>query len=120
MYSPDNLNLHLSVIHIWYQCHALPSIVQLSRHGNGFIYYAKGEGQEFYFDDKVYRAQLGDFLYLPNGAKYSNRKLSEDTEYYEIDFNLYDEKNAACSLFETPYVVPKHEAGEYFNLVKTC
>ena len=30
----------------------------------------------------------------------------------------YDEKNAACSLFETPYVVPKHEAGEYFNLVK--
>lgn len=118
MYSPLNLDLRMSVIHIWYQANALPSCVQSSRATNGFMYYAKGEGQEFDFGDRIYRAQLGDLLFLPYGACYTNRKLSEDTEYYEIDFNLFDKNNAAFALFDAPFVVPKHEAGEYFKLIK--
>ena len=118
MYSPQNLDLRISIMHIWYQSNALPSCVQPSRASNGFMYYAKGEGQEFDFGDQVYRAQRGDLLFLPYGANYTNRKLSEDTEYYEIDFLLFDKNNTAFALFDTPYVVPKHEAGEYFRLVK--
>ena len=118
MYSPQNLDLRMSIMHIWYQSNALPSYVQLSRASNGFMYYAKGEGQEFDFGDRIYRAQRGDLLFLPYGARYTNRKLSEDTEYYEIDFMLFDVNNTAFALFDEPFVVPKHEAGEYFNLIK--
>ena len=118
MYSPQNLDLRMSVIHIWYQANALPTCEHLSRASDGFIYYAKGEGQEFDFGDRIYRAKCGDLLFLPYGAHYTNRKLSEDTEYYEIDFMLFDENNTAFASFDSPYVVPKHEAGEYFKLIK--
>ena len=61
MYPLENYSLRLSVIQIWYQCNALPGVVQPSRPSNGFMYYAKGEGQDFYFGDKVYHAGLGTF-----------------------------------------------------------
>lgn len=118
MYPLENYSLRLSVVQIWYQCNALPGVVQPSRPSNGFMYYTKGEGQDFYFGDKVYHAGFGDFFYLPYGASYSNRKLSPDTEYYEIDFRLFDENDNPCALLETPYVVQRHEAGRYFQLIK--
>ncbi len=58
------------------------------RKANSFVYYISG-GHIFEFDGKTLTARSGDIAILPYGASYTNTLIDADTEYYQIDFNIY-------------------------------
>lgn len=58
------------------------------RNANSLVYYING-GHNFYFEDKNIVGRAGDVVLLPYGACYENELISDDTEYYQIDFCVY-------------------------------
>jgi AraC-like DNA-binding protein len=59
------------------------------RPANSLVFYIKG-GHRFYYSDKQIESRCGDIVLLPYGTNYSNETLSDDTQYYQIDFAIYD------------------------------
>lgn len=58
------------------------------REANSFVYYVSG-GHIFEFDGETVTAGSGDIVVLPYGASYTNTLIDADTEYYQIEFNVY-------------------------------
>ena len=67
------------------------------REQNSLVFYLRG-GHRFSFGQEELLAKQGDVVLLPYGACYKNLALQEDTEYYQIEFDLRQngEKCALC------------------------
>ncbi len=88
---------------------------QKNRPTSSFVYYVKG-GQEFEFTDYKISAVAGMMVYLPCGSSYTNRILSDDTEYYQIEFNVYD-NGITAPLFDKAKVITAGDGNKYLSLV---
>jgi len=82
-----------------------------SRDSNAFIYYIKGK-QNFHFPHVNIIAYEGDMLYIPYGYSYKNRVTDPTTEYYQIDFNIYEDSHP-IPLFDAPRLVKKPDSSIY-------
>lgn len=78
---------------------------------NGLIYYLRGS-QEFIYNGKSITAHTGDLLYLPYSLVYKNRVSDPDTEYYEVDFAVYDQGKPAY-IFDQPVIISHPEAESF-------
>ncbi len=65
-----------------------PVYVNPSRDSDCFAYYTHG-GHRFTFADQVITAHADDVVYLPAGSAYTNEVLDENTEYYQVDFKMF-------------------------------
>ena len=99
---------------ILYRANASKHFVQPCRPTNALIYYVSG-GHRFDFEEFSIECREGEILYLPQGSTYTNHLLSKDTEYYQINFNLYDE-NRSVVLFDNPTILDKSRAQKHISL----
>ena len=64
-----------------YQCDFRPA--------NSLVCYLNG-GHTFYCSGKRTEGRVGDIVIIPYGATYRNELLCDDTQYYQIDFCIYE------------------------------
>lgn len=86
------------------------------RYSDSFVYYVSG-GHLFHFGNGVMEVRMGQLLYIPYGCAYTNVTLSEDTEYYQIDFNLC-RGGEAYPLFEKAMALPVEESAAYLPVMR--
>lgn len=113
----DNNHLDIKLFAAYYQCRALPKITIPSRSCDGLIYYVKG-GHRFCFDNCVIESSAGDFVYLPLGAKYKNVLLCPNTEYYEVDFIMYD-NGISKSILDSPKKINTPDSFQHLSLLRS-
>ena len=89
MYTQGKIQMDLSILGIIQKKRPIRYYEQPKRRANGFVFYLKG-GHRFITPEGVLEAQAGEIVYLPYGAAYSNEVLQEETEYYQIDFLLFE------------------------------
>lgn len=110
----DSINIKLS--RVVYRNRVPATYTWNGREFNGFLYYVKG-GHEFDFGNKTVATHAGDFVYVPYGSVYTNRLISPDTEYYQVDFLLFNEAGPCC-LFDEIRIVNGRKATDYLVLMK--
>lgn len=109
-------SIHIRLERVVYRFKVSKSHSTPGRDTNGFIYYVKG-GHRFDFADGSVCTQSGDFVYLPYNFAYANTLLSDDTEYYQVDFHLYSQ-NEPCGLCDELQLINGNKATDYFLLIK--
>lgn len=57
------------------------------RHCNGFLFFIKGECVYEYKDEKI-AFTPGSAVYLPYGSKHTLKVVSEDIEFFRVDFTI--------------------------------
>lgn len=75
------------------------------RPANSLVCYLNG-GHAFYCSKKRIEGRAGDIVVIPYGAAYRNELLSDDTQYYQIDFCIY-EKGEPKAISEEITVIKK-------------
>ncbi|MEE0808469.1 MAG: hypothetical protein U0L84_03820 [Acutalibacteraceae bacterium] len=80
---------------------------------NGFLYYVKG-GHTFDFGTHSITTRKGDFVYIPYGSVYENHLVFEDTEYYQVDFLLFN-NGEASTLFDEVRIISGTRATDFFT-----
>lgn len=108
-------NLNIDFVHAYRRFRVDPEFVCPSRNYNGFIYYLKGR-QIFEFKDTRIEATEGDLLFLPYDAAYRNLVPDPETEYYEVDFNLY-QNGEKVSLLPEPRLIHQPNSLPYHPLM---
>lgn len=99
---------------ILYRRNAAKLFVQPCRPTGCFIYYISG-GHIFDFYEQKFECRQGEIVYLPQGASYTNYLLSDDTEYYQINFNIYD-GDKPVALFNELKTLDKSQSQKYISL----
>lgn len=77
----------LSGINIFYQKPSYRLLEQQKRQVNGFLFVLQGEGL-YQFEDQSFSIGPGALVYLPMGSAHTFQILSEEMEFYRIDFCL--------------------------------
>ena len=96
-----------------YRFKPLRSHTETHRSYGSLVYYISG-GHAFTFSDCTITARAGQMLYLPYGSAYRNYTLSEDTEYYQFDFNMI-QNGETVSLFDRAMVFSPKESIHYLS-----
>ena len=115
MQLPNVKNLNIDLVRSFRRFRVDPEYVCPSRESNGLIYYIRGS-QIFEYGDSILEAREGDVLYLPYGSVYRNRVYDPKTEYYEIDFNLY-QNGEPVPLYDLPQLIAQPESLQYKPLI---
>ena len=110
----DSINIKLS--RVVYRNRVPSTYTWNGREFNGFLYYVKG-GHEFDFGNKTVVTHAGDFVYVPYGSVYTNRLVSPDTEYYQVDFLLFSDAKPCCLLNDIR-IINGRKATDYLVLMK--
>ncbi len=110
-------SIHIKLERVVYKFRVPRSYTCHGRDSNGFLYYVKG-GHRFDFSDRSITTKSGDFVYIPYNSVYTNTLLTDDTEYYQVDFLLFDGNASACSLFDEMQIISGNKATDFFLLIK--
>ena len=111
-----NSSINIELTQILYRYHAQPVYHEKNRKTDGFIYYVKG-GHTFDFGAYSLCAKAENFIYLPYGETYINRLSEKYTEYYQIDFKLY-ENGKPVRLFDTAKKFSSESANKALPIIK--
>lgn len=90
MFDLASNRIEIDLITVQYRFNTSKMYHEKSRMSDGFVYYIKGGHTITLPDGTVLTPHASDFIYIPYGSVYDSRMNEETTEYYEIDFNLYD------------------------------
>lgn len=82
-----NYDFSLSGIHAILQAAPFRQLVVRRRTLNGFVVLIRGKCR-FSFENGSFDMESGDVAYLPRGSRHIFDILSEDTEFYRIDFHV--------------------------------
>lgn len=110
----NNDRADIELKYVLYRSGVTKNFVQKCRRQDSFVYYLSG-GHEFKFSGHSFKVTAGEIVYLPIGSSYTNRVLSPETEYYQIDFKIYD-GGVAVPLLDEPYVIPQKQSAKYAGL----
>ena len=99
-----------------YRFKPLSKYVQECRSTSSLVYYVKG-GHRFVTGDRVIETHAGEALYIPQASAYTNYTLSDDTEYFQVDFNLH-QNGKICTLFDRMVLFPKEESVNYLPIFR--
>lgn len=109
-------SIHIKLERVLYRYKVPRNYKCTNRDANGFIYYVKG-GHRFDMTHHSISAQDGDFVYLPYNSSYTNNLLSADTEYYQVDFLLYN-NGKPVSLFDDIQIIKAPKSNDHLSLIK--
>ena len=85
------------------------------RKTNSFMYCLQG-GFDFDFGTYELKVRAGEMLYLPYGSSYTNKLSDAPTEYYQIQFSVYD-NGQPVSLCDKGVVTPGYKSDKYLSLI---
>lgn len=108
--------LELEIKWVLYRFKPLKEYRVASRYADSLLYYVSG-GHSFDFGDCKLEARAGQVLYIPYGSAYTNQTLTENTEYYQIDFVLL-RGGKPYPLFERAMVLPVEESHGYYGIMR--
>lgn len=109
-------NLNIELTQILYRYNAMPVYHEKSRQTDGFIYYVKG-GHTFDFGTSSICTKAENLLYLPYSETYTNHMYDKYTEYYQVDFKLY-ENGKAVRLFDSAKIFSPECADKALPIIK--
>ena len=89
--------------------------MQNCRDTDTLVFYLSG-GHEFTFENEIISAREGQLLYLPKNSKYKNRRLDDNTRYYQIEFNFSCEKT--ISAFNKPFALSVKDSEAFLPLIR--
>lgn len=99
---------------VLYRSNVASKFVQPCRPNDGLVYYISG-GHIFDFGTYKIECGAGGIIYIPHGASYTNYTLSDNTEYYQIDFMIRD-GNCPVVLFDKLTRLDKNRESKYTSL----
>jgi len=99
---------------ILYRKNADKTYVQPCRSSSAFNYYISG-GHIFDFYTYKMEAKQGEIVYIPQGGCYTNHLTSDDTEFYQLNFNIYD-NNKPVALFNELKILDSNQSQKYISL----
>ncbi len=85
------------------------------REANSFIYCLQG-GFDFEFGTYKLSLRPGEMVYLPYGCAYTSTLTGIPTEYYQIQFSVFDEGKPAA-LRDRAYITKSYESDKYLALI---
>jgi len=100
--------MELELVRVLYRFRPLREYHVSCRYSDSLVMYIQG-GHRFEFENGSMEVRAGQLLYLPRGIAYTNYTLTEDTEYYQIDFNLL-RCGKADPLLALPAVLAEEQA----------
>lgn len=110
----DSINIKIDMV--LYRYNAKTVYHEKSRHSDCFVYYVKG-GHSFDFADFSLNTEAGNLLYLPYMESYRNELTDKRTEYFQIDFFIY-ENGKPVRLFEKARIFSSESAEKTLPLIK--
>ena len=85
------------------------------RETNSFLYCMQG-GFDFDFGTYTVKVRPGELMYIPYGSSYAYTIAEKPTEYYQIQFSVYD-KGEPVSLGDKAIVTPAYKSDKYLALI---
>lgn len=85
------------------------------RKRNCFAYFIDGV-RMFNFGKEDLCVKSGDILYLPYGCHYTSSILTDNVEYFQLDFSVFDNNNNPISLFDEPHIISDTMSKTYYAL----
>lgn len=113
----ESAEVHLKVDFVMYRINTFASFTQNCRKNDGLVYYMRGGHKVQDENAAEYTARESQLLYLPFGSRYTSNLLEDGTEYYEIDFSLYQD-GKQVSLMDRVRVLSRASSVKYFNEIK--
>lgn len=101
----DTNKISIEIKRMIYRSKPIGKHIESNRHSDSFVFYVKG-GHRFDFGDYQFEAHEGEMVYLPYKGKYTNYVLSENTEYYQLNFTPIND-NVPYPLFNRARVFDK-------------
>jgi len=99
---------------IVYRSFPLHVYTETKRTSDSLVFYVKG-GHCFAFADISLIAEEGNMVYIPYGSSYTNYTLSDDTEYFQVDFLTF-RNGIANALFDAPRKFETYRRGHGVSL----
>ena len=109
-------DINIELVRILYRNNAKAVYHEKARQADGFIYYVKG-GHTFDFGKSSLCTKAENLVYLPYGETYTNRLTEKYTQYYEIDFKIYD-KGKAVRLLDGARIFSNESADKALPVIK--
>lgn len=116
MYNTESGMISIKIDMVVYRYNATTVYHEKSRHSDSFVYYVKG-GHSFDFSDFSLNTRTGNLLYLPYKSCYKNKLTDKCTEYFQIDFLLYQDGVPTC-LFDKARVFSSETAEKALPLIR--
>ena len=110
------MNINVNIKRIVYRFSPLEKYIEKNRETDTFVFYIKG-GHRFDFGNYTIEATEGNMLYIPHGSCYVNHTLTNDTQYFEIDFLLSKEGDKK-PLFNEPRSFSKKESSPFLSVFR--
>ena len=113
----ESAEVHLKVDFVMYRINTYKRFTQNCRENDGLVYYIHGGHNVQDGNAAEYTVRESQLLYLPYGSRYTSNLLEEDTEYYEIDFSLYQD-GKQVPLMERIRVLSRASSAKYLTEIK--
>ena len=114
-----NNNLNITIKNISFRYGVRKIYQETCRKADGLIFYVSG-GHEFTFPNKKFVVQNGQFVFLPINAKYQNRTIEKNVEYFQIDIIAKDDQGNIVSVFDSPFYSDDTENNEILSCFKSA
>lgn len=113
----QNNEIHLRVDSVLYRMNTFQSYHQDHRKNNGIVFYVHGGHTVKWGEEGNSSIMESQLLYLPYGSQYSSTLISKETEYYEIDFSLF-QNGKQVPLLDDIRTLTKVQSAKYLNEIK--
>ena len=101
---------------VLYRLNPIPTHTEKFRESESIVFYIKG-GHRFDFGDYTLDTAEGNMLYIPYGSVYTNEVTSENTEYFQVDFNFLNEGTPG-RMFDRAKVFDAEQSLKYLPLFR--
>lgn len=117
LYELSKCDFTVSQIAALYQQRTYKTLTQKSRPINGFLLIESGEGDYYYGNNEVIHIAPGTIIYLPYGSNHKLTVLTDEIDFYRIDFRFCID--GEISLFsEHPFLITPNAGSEIFDFTK--
>ena len=113
----EKLGINLQINYILYKINTSTIFHQEWRKHDGIVFYVQGGHTIRWHEEYERSVAESQILYLPYGSSYTSELLEKGTEYYEIDFSIFQDGNQV-PLLDSIRILTKSQSAKYFNEIK--
>lgn len=113
----QELGINLQINHILYRFNTSASYYQECRKHDGIVFYVCGGHTIKWNGNKECVANESKLLYLPYESSYVSTLIDKGTEYYEIDFSIF-QNGQQVSLLDDIQILTRLQSDKYLNEIK--
>jgi|LSQX01.1.fsa_nt_gb YesN/AraC family two-component response regulator len=117
MFSIESQEISIRLVDAQYRLKTLSTFRRKAREADGFIIYIRGGHTVNVPGVPIFTTGPSELLYLPYRSTYESRLLEAGTEYYEINFQLF-QNGEPISLMDNIKHLEKDKGEKYLPLIK--